>query len=62
MNLVRSIILVGSGIAFVLLSASSGAAQDAAQEREPIAAFVDAGVTDEATDWTFGVGVSTRFP
>jgi hypothetical protein len=56
MNLVRSIILVGSGIAFVLLSASSGAAQDAAQEREPIAAFVD------TTDWTFGVGVSTRFP
>jgi hypothetical protein len=37
MNLVRSIILVGSGIAFVLLSASSGAARDAAQEREPIA-------------------------
>jgi hypothetical protein len=43
-------VLVGAGIAYLLAPVVQ------------IDAFVDAGVTDEATDWTFGAGVSTRLP
>ena len=43
-------ILVGAGIAHLLTPVVQ------------FDAFVDAGVTDEATDWTFGAGVSTRLP
>ena len=43
-------VLVGGGIAYLPTSAL------------PVDAFVDAGVAEEATDWTFGAGVSTRFP
>jgi hypothetical protein len=41
-------VLVGAGIAYLLAPVVQ------------FDAFVDAGVTDEATDWTFGAGVSTR--